>query len=888
MKSAEERDQDSPGQAGRARVSLGLAPLEPTTAVLMDDRERSRVLSTARLKIILSVFVVALLLGLGALAFFQVTRIFNELTPAVAHDLSWKTERGVAELSYTTEIALALREVAAIETAAKAYLDDEDVKSVVIKDAEGAVIFAHPPEAHGRAAELFSGPAGPAREGPSSYSAWTAVDIEGAPIGQVALEVSKDRLEAGAKLRQDILTGVLLGSLVAFIIALSFVSFYIAPLVRVTERAFVDLEQRTREALESARLKTEFLANMSHEIRTPMNGVIGMGELLNKTSLTKKQRRYVRTISTSATALLTIINDILDFSKIDAGKLAVRPVETDVKRLVEEVSQLLAPQAQSKGVELLCSIATDVPREVMVDSDRLRQVLNNITGNAVKFTNKGTIVVRVAVEEHAREDDSCVLAFSVTDTGIGIAPEDQAKVFEHFSQADGSLTRVAGGTGLGLSISRHLVELMGGHLTLESKLGVGSCFSFKIKVAVLLGEGSRPAGNFPRTLIVDDNPTNRTVFEELFESWGVPNDSARSASEALEMLTSAEQDGAPFELALLDQVMDDMNGTQLAYEIRKRNGKRAPRLVLVTSLSESQELDVVFDDGLSKPVLQDDLRRVVQGSDQAVRIEVEEDMARREFVGRPRILVAEDNPINREVMREILEELEIEADLVENGAQAIEALSIADYPLVLMDCQMPVLDGYEATRRIRQRTDDKAQIPIVAVTAHAVQGEREKALAAGMTDYITKPVTITRLVRMMAKYLETRVVTGESSRVSREPSSGPEPRALSQGGVSFSDVEGPPPLDSGVRRSPTVVKLFRQMVPDQLAGLKEAIESGDSTEVKLSAHKLKGGCLALGARRMGRLCAELEPFPDNAHRLFKELEVEHEIVLEALSAELGD
>src|SRR5690606_18484706 len=268
------------------------------------------------------------------------------------------------------------------------------------------------------------------------------VDIEGAPIGQVALEVSKDRLEAGAKLRQDILTGVLLGSLVAFIISLSFVSFYIAPLVRVTERAFVDLEQRTREALESARLKTEFLANMSHEIRTPMNGVIGMGELLNKTSLTKKQRHYVRTISTSATALLTIINDILDFSKIDAGKLAVRPVETDVKRLVEEVSQLLAPQAQSKGVELLCSIATDVPREVMVDSDRLRQVLNNITGNAVKFTNKGTIVVRVAVEEHAREDDSCVLAFSVTDTGIGIAPEDQAKVFEHFSQADGSLTRV--------------------------------------------------------------------------------------------------------------------------------------------------------------------------------------------------------------------------------------------------------------------------------------------------------------------------------------------------------------------------------------------------------------------------------------------------------------
>ncbi len=877
-----ERTDEATKSAARPKASRSAARGTSST-ILLNDQERSRILSTARLKVILSVFVVALLLGLGGLAFLQVSRIFDELTPAVARDLSWKTERGAAELSYTTELALALGEKEAIRAAAKTYLDDADVKSLVVKDAEDRVLFAHPPQATSRAELLFRGAPGTAHEAAESYVAWLPVDIEGAEIGKVALEVSKARLRAGAELRQDILKGVGFGSLVAFIISLFFVSFYIAPLVRMTERAFIDLEQRTREALESARLKTEFLANMSHEIRTPMNGVIGMGELLNKTSLTKKQRRYVRTISTSASALLTIINDILDFSKIDAGKLAVRPVETDVKRLTEEVAQLLAPQAQSKGVELMSVIGADIPREVMVDHDRLRQILNNIAGNAVKFTNQGSIVIRVWLDEQLREDDACVLGFSVTDTGIGIAPEDQSRVFEHFSQADGSLTRVAGGTGLGLSISKHLVELMGGSLSLQSEVDKGSCFSFKIRVDVVSGEGSRPTGRLPRTLIVDDNQTNRTVFEELFQSWGIPNDSARNADEALEMLAEAEDEGRPFELVLLDQLMDGMDGTQLAYEIRKRAGNRAPRLVLVTSMSESETLDAVFDDGLSKPVLQDDLRRVVQGRDSSSSIETAADDGQREFVGKPRILVAEDNPINREVMREILDELEILADLVENGQEAIEAIEKGNYPLVLMDCQMPVLDGYEATRIIRRRKDEKAQIPIVAVTAHAVQGEREKAIAAGMTDYITKPVTITRLVRMMAKYLETRVVDS----VRPQPGSD-RGAAANEGRLTIPDAEGPPALDPGVRRSKAVVKIFRKTVPDQLAGLKEAISSGDSNEVKQSAHKLKGGCLALGATRMGSLCASLEPFPDDAQQLFKQLQAEHEVVLEALFAELGE
>ncbi len=885
----------------------------PGTLDLLDEQERSKILSTTRLKVILSAFVVALLLGLGALAFVQVSRIFEQLTPAVAKDLAWKSERGTAELSYTTELALALGEAEAVKEAAETYLNDQDLRSLVVLDSEDKVLFSHPA---GMTSEgLFSGPEGKVKESKVSFSTWKKVDIEGAEIGKVALEISKKRLEAGDQLRKDILTGVGGGSLLAFLVSLSFVSFYIAPLVRVTERAFIDLKQRTNEALESARLKSEFLANMSHEIRTPMNGVIGMGELLQKTSLTKKQRRYVRTISTSASALLTIINDILDFSKIDAKKLVVRPVETEVRRLAEEVSQLLAPLGQSKGIEVMVSIGAELPREVMLDRDRLRQVLNNVMGNAVKFTNKGSVLLRVWLEEHIRGEDACVLAFSVTDTGIGIAPDDLGRIFEHFSQADGSLTRTAGGTGLGLSISRHLVELMGGQLVVESELGKGSCFSFKLRCDVVTGEGSRPSGKLPRTLIVDDNETNRTLFEEIFESWGVPNDSARSAHEALDMLKAACDEGKDFELALVDHLMDGMDGPALARAIRHSTLGRIPRLILVTSLSESDHLDEAFDDGLTKPVLQDDLRRIVQGTESTGAVESAEDITRLQFVGRPKVLVAEDNAINREVMREILSELEVDADLVENGEEAVEAIEAGNYPLVLMDCQMPIMDGYEATRIVRKLDGEKSKVPIVAVTAHAVQGERDKAIAAGMTDYLTKPVTITRLVRMMAKFLETQAVprsdrafNQNEARVTEEKIVVSEPNILegdtahnNDGSPTVQSASLPPvqqstptphekelALDPGVRRSKAVIGLFRKMVPEQVSGLKEAANSRDTEETRQGAHKLKGSCLALGAKPMARICAQIEPSPKELPQLLKALSLEHERVLEALVIELGE
>jgi two-component system, sensor histidine kinase and response regulator len=814
----------------------------------------------------------------------------------VERDLNWKSLRGAAELSHTLELGLALEDRAIIERDSLAYLKDDDVRALIVRSAEGKEIFsywrvsnaqAHAENLEDAATRLFAGDPNRVRQDEGTTSTWARVEIEGAEIGKIALQIGKDRLKAGGELRQRILAGVFIGCVGGIVTALFFVSFYVGPLIEVVERAFRDLEQRTNEALESARLKSEFLANMSHEIRTPMNGVIGMAELLGKTELTKKQRRYARTISTSATALLTIINDILDFSKIDAGKLAVRPVETDVKRLSEEVAQLMAPQAQAKGLELICSASPRLPEEVLIDGDRLRQVLTNILGNAVKFTQHGSVLLRVDVSTCTAK--SCALDFTVQDTGIGIAAHDLDKVFEHFRQADGSLTRVAGGTGLGLSISRHLVELMGGSIELSSELGKGSIFRFRVPCPIVSAQVSSPSGKFPRTLIVDDNVVNRTLLEELFAVWGVPSDSARSGNEALQMLEAAEQRGERFELALVDHSMEGMDGPELALAIRQRFGVSPPRLVLLSSLSQNEVPGELFDDGLAKPVMHDDLRRVIQGRETPHKAEANEPGSLVKFIGRPRLLVVEDNPINREVMREILEELDLDADIVENGKLALDALDQHNYPLVLMDCQMPVMDGYEAACRIRLRTDASAKVPIIAVTAHAVQGEREKALASGMTDYITKPITILRLVRVMARYLPTESTAGSAGNAEATPNPAdavPSQEIEVQIGTSASgEAPSHRTLMSGIRRSKAVVALFIKMVPDQIAGLREAIDTGDSLEVKRSAHKLRGGCAAIGASKMAEICGILEPYPDTARQLIRELELEYLAVVATLMEE---
>ena len=857
----------------------------------------AEIVSKLRLQIMLSAFVVALLLTVGAMGYIQVARIFDHLSPAIERDLNWKAMRGAAELSQTLELGVALGDSESIRKSVDAYLQDEDVQRIAVVDSKNEPLFVWPDSDPEPVRDLFEGAAKVIHSDENAVRAWSDVEIEGAKIGAVGLLVSKKRLLSGVELRQRILAGVLVGCVAALFVSLFFVSFYVGPLIDVIQKAFSDLEVRTREAFESARLKSEFLANMSHEIRTPMNGVIGMAELLRKTDLTKKQQRYARTISTSASALLTIINDILDFSKIDAGKLTVRPVETDIKRLSEEVAQLMAPQAQAKGVELVCSVSPRLPGEVMVDSDRLRQVLNNILGNAVKFTQHGSVVLRVDLDDSVDEqpfgaEELQWIEFVITDTGIGIDPKDHELVFEHFRQADGSSTRVAGGTGLGLSISKLLVELMGGSIDLTSALGKGSTFSFRLPCPVVSPEASRPSGTLPKTLIVDDNQINRTLLEELFSAWNVPNESARSGKEALEMLEAAQASGHAFDLALVDHAMDGMDGPALAEEIRNRSELHQPRLVLVSSLSQGAELGHSFDDGITKPILHDDLRRVLKGSElKPTRRDSEDPGKLTRFIGAPKILVAEDNAINREVMREILDELQISADIVEQGEAAVSALDGFAYDLVLMDCQMPVMDGYEAARRIRARDDQKREIPIIAVTAHAVHGEREKALMAGMNDYITKPITIMRLVRVLGRYLPTET---------HSPSQDPRPEALDAPPSSSRNdpsersiaVTGNAPLAGDrlahdVQRSVTVVRLFLRLVPEQIRALREAMMCGDTPSVKHCAHKLKGSSAAIGARNMAALCGQIEAEPEGNMPVLDELVREHLAVVEQLKLEMA-